>query len=356
MEDDEDLFGDDMMDLGSDDDEEDGDPSSYRSLVTAPVVAIPVVPPKDKEEEDDDGIAEEDLMNAVKSFPTEKGRLMGVTALAKENVSRVAPVTQPQQPPVLFPHADDLARLRSYAFAMVTSSVITGTMGKLQEACEIAGDSATKDIENAIMFFVRFNKFRGQFVEALEKRFASQPGISAIIPVMQRCKLVQAAGKATIDKDSPARCIWSGQSLAGTNNAHAMSLHPLTQSWSHTGNSPDEMSPPSVGVSFYICSSYVNILKCIHTLLFFLDYFQARLEQVTTEQSKKGVGIKTGAEWDEAYWRGTFAGTDKKLNPLGYEVSLFEGAFTNCCQVMKRCLGHEPFVVITPPEEQQQSQ
>lgn len=265
---------------------------------------------------------------------------------SKKKKTAVAPEVPGKAHLPIFPHADDQRRVCQYIRVMTFSLIKTGEIGNL-------GDDAT-DEQNAAMtdgraFFRRCIMFRRQFLDALKERAVANPYMSALLPAFAVCKLVMFnsskplfPAKGEGEEPEKAFCVWSRREILPS-NVKAVALVPLESSFSHTaGNKQAE--PVLAPVMFHVDLLYVNALKCIHTLLFYLDYLTAEINSKVD-----AVRSSIAATDPEEIWAEMLAKQDKK-DPLVSMCTSAQTQLVECVKAFKTVIDEKHLVVKTKKE------
>lgn len=112
---------------------------------------------------------------------------------------------------------------------------------------------------------------------------------------------------------------------------------------------------------FHVHSRYVNVLKCIHTVLFFLDYVNAEIQdQVLKLRKALPASMFDWNETSEAEWRLMFGfspiessltpADKKKRQPFVALINAMQSSLAECVNVLRKELGsgvENSFVVVS---------
>ena len=364
--------------------DEEGDPTSVVYSLQPPTKKSAPATAGDKDNEDAQAMA------AIMSIPSEKTR---AKALATFLGDRPAPsVKRPVAAAaaaaaaastgagagrdVLFPHKQDCDRIANYVYATTVSIVLTGALGT-PIPDTIAMFEKDHHIEQTTLFYVRFLKLREQLLaeDVLPTRFGASPRIASLVRAMGSCKLITSNTSKTLHHpgggDSPVYCAWSGTEITTPSDVRALALVPVKGAWSSFvggggGGGDDDAAGAKGGVMFHVHSRYVNIFRCLHTVLFFVDYMNTEIQN-TVETTRKTLPPSM-FEWNtesEDEWRRmcglaaagasatTAAATDgkkkKQQQPLASLIATLQSVLIKCTGVLRKELCHDCFVVITPP-------
>lgn len=361
--------------------DEEGDPTSVAYSLQPPTKKSAPATAGDKDDEDAQAMA------AIMSIPSEKTR---AKALATFLGDRPAPsVKRPVAAAaaaaastgagagrdVLFPHKQDCDRIANYVYATTVSIVLTGALGT-PIPDTIAMFEKDHHIEQTTLFYVRFLKLREQLLaeDVLPTRFGASPRIASLVRAMGSCKLITSNTSKTLHHpgggDSPVYCAWSGTEITTPSDVRALALVPVKGAWSSFvggggGGGDDDAAGAKGGVMFHVHSRYVNIFRCLHTVLFFVDYMNTEIQN-TVETTRKTLPPSM-FEWNtesEDEWRRmcglaaagaatTAAAADgkkkKQQQPLASLIATLQSVLIKCTSVLRKELCHDCFVVITPP-------
>ena len=311
----------------------------------------------------------------------------------------------------LFPHADDQRRLENYIYMCTLSIAMTGKIGGVLDlqTCNTISDIYTIE-DDANVLFRRFRKFRRQLYESMVDTISKtgNPVLLAIVSRMNNCKLtvyskpkylIQTENVDNNDNDGGggaeegsggggggggvAYDVWTLREIATEDSVRSAALTPVSGTMSQPKAPPQEFMDKT-GVMFQIDSEYVNVLKCLYTLLFFLDFLNSEIA-VKVEAVLKTVPFLEGstgkwsadihATWDRLFARdlesrasltgsaggagGGGGGKRKsavatkdvaKQHPMYVFVEGIQKQLTMCCLAMQKIVGKRPFLVIMGDE------
>lgn len=126
-------------------------------------------------------------------------------------------------------------------------------------------------------------------IAAAWQRLCDQSGnadMSQIARLMPHCKLY-IDNKAKVYAQD-AVCVWCKE----TTNLHPAALVPVTDHESTMGLGQWPKEPGLSAIQFHIGSAFKDALRCVHTLLFILDYVPFQIEA-----SKKKIDGLLKGEW-----------------------------------------------------------
>jgi len=145
----------------------------------------------------------------------------------------------------------------------------------------------------------RVREFRGQ-VKAAWAHVCRESGNADMVRVagqMNQCKLVVHNTKSKFLAENPV-CVWSGHN----SELRSLALVPIEGTTIALG--PAKVPPAPEGIMFHLQSRFVDMLKCVHTMLFLLDYVNADIEDRMSKPAPEMMG-----DWNpamDAYWQRAF--------------------------------------------------
>lgn len=153
--------------------------------------------------------------------------------------------------------------------------------------------------------------YRNQVANAWKAlcRQAGNQDMVVVAELMPRCKMVFHTASKTVAED--ACCVWSGEQ----EELHPVALIPI-QGWTcalSASVTPDQDAKPVEAMQFHLAARYRDALKCLHTVLFLLDYLPLHLY---TYIKKALSDADSTGDWNadmDAQWRATF---DKKFGAV----------------------------------------
>jgi hypothetical protein len=187
-----------------------------------------------------------------------------------------------------------------------------------------------------------------------------------IVRVMHNCKLVifntakslfPGPKTAMADNTPPGYsvptpwCVWSGKQIISESSVRAATLSPLKSSVAASSttatSSNGELASP---VMFHIDVQYANVLKCMHTLLFFLDYLNMEIQNKMKTFKVDGSTESHDAMWERMYdppSSDASATVDAKAKKKPFTVLSLaaQTQLTECVRVMRTVLDEKYFVV-----------
>lgn len=211
--------------------------------------------------------------------------------------------------------------------------------------------------KSAAAFFQRYSNCRSNVVAGMKEAFGKSPTMSKMIVPLQKCKLIiHPKGKSLSDQPSgPLMCTWSGKTIPSVDDARACAFIPLTKSrsWKDTPNSNSALNigAEEDAIAFYVHSRYVDILRALHTFMFFIDYLNVEIEKRYKKQlSTLAIPIDQGKEWTDEVakvWLEEFSvpevkkGEKKKKSDKPFP-QLIDNSYVQlkeCCSAIRKLIG-----------------
>lgn len=314
---------------------------------------------------------EQEQSNAVKSRGVEKvlpkqqqqQHSFAVPLPVNTANRKKGPVALPPAPVLsmadcVFPHQDDLKRIADFIWIRLVSYIITNTKGGVIDPLYVITDEQ-KYINSVRIFCIRCTMLRKQVLKQFKILCQGNPEMTKIADQIHRCKL-DAYNKAKYLDSSvtrtgaPVYCVWTLQVIPEEKNVRSFALIPISGALSQKGeNIPDPSKEH--GVMFHMHSDCANIIKGVHTLLFFLDYLDNEIEKKWKEiPNKIVVPYDSASVWDEnieKQWRNLFTpdlsdGVAKKKKFLAAFVDTVQTQLSEICIALRRVMGDETFIVI----------
>jgi len=271
--------------------------------------------------------------SAAASQKSPSPAVVSATAAAKELVSS-------------FPDATDLEDLGQWVYMNSIMFKVTGGLDmqtRMPPSTKITGWQQAE--KSARRLYTRLTAFRTQLRSAWLQtcRDSGNEDMVKLANRMPYCKLVVRKGaKAKPLSDKPA-CIWSQE----TEELCEVALLPIQGGATVTlGNrcTPPELAgvgdPVSdAGCMCHLQTRFVDMLKCIHTLLFLFDYVNLDIDAALRKPSVPQIAGPWSPEMD-AYWQRSFKGGEA-ANPLASLAKRAKEMVRFNCEVVRTQLPAE---------------
>lgn len=287
----------------------------------------------------------------------------------------------------LFPHSDDLRRLENYIYMCTLSIVTTGKMGGTLDHSKC---NTVTDIDDIVIdvnaLFRRFRKLRralhAGMVSVIER--TGNPVLLGIVRCMDNSKLTVYSKPKYLHPTEEgeehggggtAYDVWTLQKIPTEANVRGAALTPVSGTMSQPKPPPPEFMQRGP-IMFHVDSEYVNVLKCLYTLLFFLDFLNseidAKIESVLKTMPPELSGMNWNADihhaWDTLFARdseskalvtasasssssrknGVSNKDVAKLYPMYVFVESMQKQLLTCCSAMQKIVGKDPFFIQEP--------
>jgi hypothetical protein len=230
---------------------------------------------------------------ARKEAPPPPGKKVAPAAAAKKD--REAQPLPQMVVAVLFPDVCDYDGLSDWVYVSSISYKINGHLrGALPSTLVV---SNLERMQLGIKrLWRRVREFRGQVKAAWAHvcRESGNPDMAKVAAQMSQCKLVVHNTKSKHLAENPL-CAWSGHNT----ELRSLALVPIEGTTIALGT-----PKPSEGIMFHVQTRFVDMLKCVHTLLFLLDYINADIEDRMSKPWPEMMG-----DWGpamDAYWQRAF--------------------------------------------------
>jgi len=143
---------------------------------------------------------------------------------------------------------------------------------------------------------------------------------------MAHCKLIIRSGKPKPLSERPT-CIWSGEHEE-LNEGGLLLIDSRETVTLNERKTPDDLLP----TMFHIKVTYVNMLKCVHTLLFVLDYVNLDVDAAMRKPGPREMEGPWSEDMD-AYWASSFKPTS--TSPLAALVKRAKEMLKANCQLFR---------------------
>jgi hypothetical protein len=244
----------------------------------------------------------------------------------------------------MFPDVCDYDGLADFVYISSITHKINGKFGGSLPAGAVVSNKERLSV-GVNRLWKRVKEFRKQ-VKAAWVQVCSDSGntdMTRISGLMPQCKLVVHNTKSKHLAEVPV-CVWSGHNT----DLRSLALVPIEGTTIAIG--PAKV-PAQEGVMFHLQHRFVEMLKCVHTLLFLLDYVNAEIENQMSKPTPEMMG-----EWGpamDAYWQRAFMPTAD--TPLAKLLKHVKDLLKTNCAALKNSLPAEVvakyFVPIAMPNE-----
>jgi hypothetical protein len=255
----------------------------------------------------------------------------------------------------IFPSARDLQDLGQWVFMNSVMFKVTGgldTRKRMPANTKITGWEEAE--ASARRLFTRLTAFRAQLRNAWLQvcRDSRNDGMLKLANRMFYCKLVVRKGATAKPLCDEPRCIWSGE----TEELCELALLPIEGGDTLTlGNrsTPQEMRTAGAGAGggsitgtmCHVQTRFVDMLKCLHTLFFLLDYVNLDIDTALRKPTLPEMTGPWSPEMD-AYWQqcfnpptsaalGSRRGVKAAANPLAALVKRVKEMLRFNCEVVR---------------------
>lgn len=282
----------------------------------------------------------------------------------------------------VFPHPDDQRRLENYIYMCTLSIVMTGKMGGTFDHTKC---STMTDIdvvgEDVNALFRRFRKLR-RSLHAGMCSMVERSGNAVLLGIVQcmdnskltvysKPKYLHSEAEVEGSGAGTAYDVWTLQRIPAEANVRGASLTPVSGTVSQPKPPPPEFMQRGP-IMFHVDAEYVSVLKCLYTLLFFLDFLNSEINTkieavIKTMPPEHAVIGQWNADihhaWDTLFARDTEsraliasssssrknAGVSSKdiakLYPMHVFVESMQKQLLTCCSAMQKIVGSDPFII-----------
>jgi len=260
----------------------------------------------------------------------------------------------PAHQPCLFPHEDDIARVRDYIWLSTVNTLIAGKIGNpIDHKYNIT--DYDKLAVTVTLFYKRCCLLRKRVIEGFKRMCSGNAYMTHIANNLHRCKLTvynkaKYLNPSVAETGDPVYCVWSLKQIKEESDVRTAALTPVAGTASQRN---EDVPDPTIeqGVMFHIHTRYANILKCVHTVIFFVDYLNNEIE--TKVEMVRGQVQQFDDVWNEEVeqeWKQAFTldpgDVKAKSKPMVALINATQTQLKEICNVLRLEMGDECFTVI----------